>query len=154
MILLCLHELICAVGTTVLLSWSPAARAPCWLPHDRHGDGGLVPKMCPTRRNPMNSSPTRFLYPWGSPGKNTGVGCHFLLQGIFLTQGSNPGLLHWQADSSPLSRGEAPVAVAAVIRGSCPEDRNCYPFMSQRTAASIQNPLVASHPTRSESWCP
>ena len=29
-----------------------------------------------------------------SPGKNTGVGCHFLLQGIFLTQGSNPGLLH------------------------------------------------------------
>ena len=29
-----------------------------------------------------------------SPGKNTGVGCHSLLQGIFLTQGSNPGLLH------------------------------------------------------------
>ena len=29
-----------------------------------------------------------------SPGKNTGVGCHFLLQGIFPTQGSNPGLLH------------------------------------------------------------
>ena len=29
-----------------------------------------------------------------SPGKNTGVGCHFLLQRIFLTQGSNPGLLH------------------------------------------------------------
>ena len=29
-----------------------------------------------------------------SPGKNTGVGCHALLQGIFLTQGSNPGLLH------------------------------------------------------------
>ena len=29
-----------------------------------------------------------------SPGKNTGVGCPFLLQGIFLTQGSNPGLLH------------------------------------------------------------
>ena len=27
---------------------------------------------------------------WNSPGKNTGVGCHFLLQGIFLTQGSNP----------------------------------------------------------------
>ena len=35
---------------------------------------------------------------WGSPGKNTGVGCHFLFQGIFLTQGSNLGLLHWQAD--------------------------------------------------------
>ena len=39
-------------------------------------------------------------------GKNTGVGCHALLQGIFLTQGSNLGLLHllcWQVDSSPLA---------------------------------------------------
>ena len=36
-----------------------------------------------------------------SPGKNTGVGCHFLLQGVFLTQGSNLCLLcllHWQMD--------------------------------------------------------
>ena len=33
------------------------------------------------------------LYPWDSPGNSTGVGCHFLLQGIFPTQGSNPGLL-------------------------------------------------------------
>ena len=32
--------------------------------------------------------------PWGFPGKSTGVGCHFLLQGIFPTQGLNPGLLH------------------------------------------------------------
>ena len=38
--------------------------------------------------------PTRFLCPWDSPGKNTGVGCHSLLQGIFPAQGSNPGLLH------------------------------------------------------------
>ena len=36
----------------------------------------------------------RLLCPWGSPGKNTGVGCHFLLQGIFPTQVSNLGLLH------------------------------------------------------------
>ena len=38
--------------------------------------------------------PTRFLHPWVFPGKNTGVGCHFLLQEIFPTQGLNPGLLH------------------------------------------------------------
>ena len=37
---------------------------------------------------------TRLLCPWNSPGKNTGMGCHYLLQGIFLTQGSNLGLLH------------------------------------------------------------
>ena len=35
------------------------------------------------------------------PDKNTGVSYHFLFQGIFLTQGSNPSLLHWQADSLP-----------------------------------------------------
>ena len=35
---------------------------------------------------------TRLLCPWDFLGKSTGVGCHFLLQGIFLTQGSNPGL--------------------------------------------------------------
>ena len=48
----------------------------------------------------------RLLYLWGFPGKNTGVSCHFLLQGIFLTQGLNPcllHLLHWQADSLPLN---------------------------------------------------
>ena len=38
--------------------------------------------------------PTRLLCPWKSPSKNTGVDCHSLLQGIFLTQGLNPGLLH------------------------------------------------------------
>ena len=38
--------------------------------------------------------PTRLLCPWDFPGKDTGVGCHFLLQGIFPTQGSNLGLLH------------------------------------------------------------
>ena len=36
------------------------------------------------------------LCPWDSPGKNTGVGCHLLLQGIFPTLGSNPPLLHWR----------------------------------------------------------
>ena len=42
---------------------------------------------------------TKLLCPWDSPGKNTGVGCHFLLQRIFPTQGLNLCLLHWQADS-------------------------------------------------------
>ena len=49
--------------------------------------------------------PTRLLCPWDSPEKNTGVGHRFLLQGIFLTQGSKPNLscfLHWRAGSLPL----------------------------------------------------
>ena len=41
---------------------------------------------------PCGLWPTRVLCPWGSPGKNTGVGCHALCQGIFLTQGLSPGL--------------------------------------------------------------
>ena len=47
--------------------------------------------------------PVRFLYPWDSLGKNTGVGCHFLLQGIFPTQRSDPCLLHSQGNSLSLS---------------------------------------------------
>ena len=43
---------------------------------------------------PHGLQPTRLLSPWDFPGKSTGVGCQFLLQGIFLTQGLNPGLLH------------------------------------------------------------
>ena len=44
--------------------------------------------------------PVRLLCPQNFPGKITGVGCHFLLHGIFLTQGSNSlCLLHWQEDS-------------------------------------------------------
>ena len=43
---------------------------------------------------PHGLQPSRLLCPWDSPGKNTGVGCHALLQGIVLTQGLNPGLLH------------------------------------------------------------
>ena len=43
---------------------------------------------------PCDVQPSRPLCPWGSPGRSTGVGCHALLQGIFLTRGSNSGLLH------------------------------------------------------------
>ena len=45
----------------------------------------------------------RLLCPWDSAAKNTGVGSPSLLQGIFLTQGSNLRLLHWQANSLPVS---------------------------------------------------
>ena len=66
---------------------------------------GLIPACCvlscsviPVLFDPIDYT-TRLLCPWHVPGKNTGVGCHFLLQGIFLTQGLNPFLLHWQVDS-------------------------------------------------------
>ena len=46
--------------------------------------------------DPMNCSPPDSSVHGDSPGKNTGVGCHALLQGIFPTQGSNPGLPHYR----------------------------------------------------------
>ena len=62
-------------------------------------------QLCPTLR-PYGMLPAGFLCPWDFPGKNIGVGCHFLLQGIFPTQGSNLHLLyllHWQTSSLPLA---------------------------------------------------
>ena len=54
----------------------------------------LVAQSCPTLSYPMDCSPPGSSVHGDSIGKNTGVGCHALLQGNFPTQGSNPGLLH------------------------------------------------------------
>ena len=51
-----------------------------------------------TSLRPYGLQPSRLLCPWSFPGKNTGVGCHFLLQGIFLTCKLNPHLL-WYSSS-------------------------------------------------------
>ena len=56
----------------------------------------------------------RLFHPWDFPGKNTGMGCHFLLQEIFPTQGLNPGLLHLQVVSFLL-----PLLSAQWPRGDC-----------------------------------
>ena len=54
----------------------------------------LVTQLCPTLFHPKDCSPPGSSIHGDSPGKNAGVGCHALLQGIFPTQGSNPGLPH------------------------------------------------------------
>ena len=64
------------------------------------------PQSCPILCDPMDCSPPGPFCPWDSQGKNTGMGCHAYLWGIFPTQGSNPYLLcllHWQAGSWPLA---------------------------------------------------
>ena len=66
---------------------------------------------CPTFCDPGLES-TRLCCPWDSLGKNTGMGCHFLLQWIFPTQGSNPYLLHWTG-ALP---SEPPVQIKATVR--------------------------------------
>ena len=53
-----------------------------------------VSQLCLTLCDPAGCSPPGSPRPWSFAGKNTGVGCHFLLQVIFPTQGSNPSLAH------------------------------------------------------------
>ena len=80
--------------------------------HPRHPKGKPLHAACthaqsgPTLCYPMVCSPPGVSVHGDSPRKNTGVDCHFLLQGIFPIQGSNLcllWLLHWQADSLPLA---------------------------------------------------
>ena len=63
----------------------------------------LPAKSCPIPSRPPGRQPARLLCPWNFPGKNTRLGCHFFLQGMFPTQEQNPRLLRGQADSSLLS---------------------------------------------------
>ena len=64
---------------------------------------GLVAQLCLTASDPMGCSPPGSSVHRESPGKITGVGCYVLLQGIFLTQGSNPGLPHCRRNFYHLS---------------------------------------------------
>ena len=74
-----------------------------------------VTKLCPTLQ-PYGLQPSRPLCPQYFKGKNTGVGCHFLLQGVFLTQGLNPHLLHWQAYSLLLRLPGSPTPLILCIK--------------------------------------
>ena len=77
------------------LLWGPCGLASrILIPTSPFSQVSEVVQSCLTLFSPMDCSPPRLLCPWDFPGKNTGVGCHFLLQGIILTQGSNLGLLH------------------------------------------------------------
>ena len=67
----------------------------------------LCPTLCDSMACGLLGSSVHGIF----PGRNTAVGCHFLFQGIYLTQGSNTlllGLLHWQAGSLPLSHLGSP----------------------------------------------
>ena len=82
----------------------PLSRIISWsLPKFTYMHECSVASAVSDSERPHGLQPARLLCPWGSPGKNTRVGCHFLLQGIFQTQGLNLCLLYWQGDSLPLS---------------------------------------------------
>ena len=77
---------------------------------------GLVAKSCPTPVTPWTVA-HQVVSPWDSPGKNTGEGCHFLLQGIFPTKDQTCICyiyLHCQVGSLPLAPPGKPIIRSAV----------------------------------------
>ena len=91
--------------------------------------------------------PTRFLCPWDSPGKDTGVGCHALLQGSYPTQGLNPylfGLLHLHAGSLPLHHLGSPPVLQQTPKFWMPaiphSVLSLYPALPGTRASDISSP--------------
>ena len=80
----------------------------------------LVAKWYLTLLRPPGLQSTRLLCLWDFPGKNTGVVCHLLLQGVFLTQGLYLCLLHWQVDSLPLSHQGSPTQTVLINCSNIP----------------------------------
>ena len=87
----------------VVKSWT-------WLSNWTELNWCLVAYLCSTLCNSMDYSPPDSSILEDSPGRNTGMGCHALLQGIFPTQGLNLGLLHWRWILYSLSHQGSPIS--------------------------------------------
>ena len=91
--------------------------------------------------------------PWNSPGKNTGVGCHFLLQVIFPTQGSNPDLLHCRILYQQSYQGSPQFSS---VQFSCSVMSNSLqPHEPQHARPSCPSPTPRVHPNPCplSRWC-
>ena len=105
---------------------------------------GEAAQSCRTLCDPMDCSLPGFC-PWDFPGKSTRVGCHFLLQGIFLTQGSNPGLLRCRQTLYPLSHQGSPKralvgskSIKSLSVPTIPRNNTCASTMWQALAICLQ----------------
>ena len=76
----------------------------------------LVAQLCPALCDCMDCSPPGSYVHGDSPGKNTGVACHALLQGIFPTQGSKPGLSHCRQILYCLSHQGSPCIIWVLVK--------------------------------------
>ena len=115
----------------------------------------LATKSCTTLLWPHGLQPIMFLCPWDFPGKNTEVGCHFFLQGIFPIQRLNLCLLHWQADSLPLSHQFSSVQFSCVQFSRSVVSDSLRPHESQHTRPPCPSPTPGVYPNSCPSswWC-
>ena len=91
--------------------------------------------------------PARLLCPWNSPGKNTGVGCHFLLQEIFLIQGMNLGLLHCRQIHYRLSHQGSPFRFTPLLNWAKDESLWTKSFCPALSLFPLQSHYL-------QAWCP
>ena len=102
-------------------------------------------QSCLTLCDPYRLVSTRLLYPWDSLGKNTRVGCHALLKGIFPTQGSNPPLLfllHWQVGSLPLAPPGNHPSIQTPAQMSLPLNDFSWLFDLKQYSLWLSMPLI------------
>ena len=99
---------------------------------------------------PHGLQPTRLLCPWDSPGKNTGVGGHALLQEIVPTQGSNPGLLHWWI-LSPQGRESGNVYTYLLVTGN-QENKHIHYFNKEFRTENWLNGYCRIEVAESRLW--
>ena len=103
--------------------------------------GGLVAKSCSTLATPWTVA-CQFLLSMGFPRQEYWSGCHFLLQGIFLTQGLNLHVLHWQVDLLPLSHQNSPINALqfSSVAQSCPT--LCNPMNRSTPGLPVHHQLL------------
>ena len=114
-------------------------------------------QLCPTLRDHMVCSPpgssvhgifqARVLE-WGAIAFSTGVGSHSLLQGIFLTQGLNPGLPHCRLILYHLSHKGSPIDENKKARGQAPDQRSpkCQEMDENEPESLLLGPDLSLHP--------
>ena len=108
----------------------------------REGACVLSHQSCPTLCDPMEQRLLQAPLSMDSPGKNTGVGCHFLLQGTFPNQGLNPSLLHGQVGSLPLAPPGNPTITLDF----------CFLACFRKSLASLVVQMVKNLPVMQETW--
>ena len=110
-----------------------------------HAEACLVTQLCPTLCDPEDYSPLDSSVHRDSPGKNTGVGCHALPQGIFSTQESNPGLPHCRRILYCLSHRGSPRTLEWV---AYPFSRGSSPPRNRTRVSCTAGGLFTSRATR------
>ena len=108
-----------------------------------------VVQLCPDSLRPHGRQPPRFLCPWNFPEKNTGVGCCFLIQRMFLTQGWNPCM----SPASPEPAGRL-IPSSLSCLGSLYTDRQTHTHMHTYTHVCVLSRPAASNSLWPVDCCP